>query len=113
MPARALALYRLALRLARQSRVPLGFPAAMTPTASLPPTGARKRASRASGLGRPLGQFCVGAQMGDCPSRHRDAKKARHRDVRNVAAECGTTNRRCDAESGGLVRLRALKPVRH
>jgi hypothetical protein len=36
MPARALALYRLALRLARQFRVPLGFPAAMTPTASLP-----------------------------------------------------------------------------
>jgi hypothetical protein len=51
------------------------------------------------------GQFLWGHRWGTALRGIATAKKARCRDVRNVAAECGTTIRRGDAESRGLARL--------
>jgi hypothetical protein len=73
------------------------------------PSSKKGPAERAASAG-PSGSSVWGHRWGTA-LRGIDAKKARHRDVRNITAECGTTIRRGDAEPE--VSALARPPTRH
>jgi hypothetical protein len=63
------------------------------------PSSKKGPAERAASAG-PSGSSVSGHRWGTALRGIATLKKARHRDVRNVTAECRTTIRRGDAESG-------------